>query len=193
MNKLYSNTDDCLELSNILKEKFNDKIEIYGTTTELALRGKYQSLSYNSKIYPNYNDYIKSRVLFSYEYNKDGYLKLKIYDGLYKHTLGHKLAVLSDFYEVIKDILGMPKLFYITNEDDSESLYLEWIFNNIDISINNPNLSKIILLKKTDKTSNILGLPIELLDIIYENKTEYLYYKINKNLDNEKKLNLKLK
>jgi len=188
VNKLRSNTDDCIELATILTESFQDRIEIFGTTTELALRGKYQSVPFNDSFFSSKDDYIQDRVLFSYEYNKDGYLRLKIHDGLYEHSLGHKLAVLSDFYEVLYERFGNPCLFYMINDDSDECLYLEWCFTNIKnisglvrFSLYNPNVKKIIIIeKKEQKISKLLGLPRELMDLIDVNIDDYLRYKNSK-------------
>ena len=105
----------------------NGKIEFWGSTYLEVVSGKYHVLPYNR--YNNFIDYRNDEVEFSYKFLKNGFLSIQVNDSAYKKfSVGHKLAVLSDLYEVISEEYGMPTVFYTIKDDDENSLNLEWDF-----------------------------------------------------------------
>lgn len=199
MKELYSNADDCLKLSRLLKSKLKEKIEFMGSTYLEVVTGKYHSLPYNK--YNNFIDYRNDEVEFCYTFLENGFLTITVNDTAYKKfTIGHKLAVLSDLYEVISEVYGMPDVFYTLKEDDENSLNLEWDFLQKEEAIyafkNGSRFEDafvedlIIIGEEEEKTSayrlkkrtkemiaKTVGLPFEMLYLVDENVDDFVLYK----------------
>ena len=205
--EMYSNAEDCHELASELKSKLKDKIR-YTTSTYLEIiNGEFHSLPY--KHYNlDYNKYQKDTIKFAIKYQKDVFLRLTIYDDINKLSLGHKLAVLSDFYEALSNDYGIPTLFYTIKDDEDGSLFLEWAFKEKDETINefkygNPFddgvVDKLIVFGESkenddksifsglneitkDYIAKSFGLPYELILLMDDNIEDYIYYKKGKKI-----------
>ena len=117
--------------------------------------------------------------------------------------MGHKLAVLSDLYEVISREYGEPTTFYTLKEDDENSINLEWAFiqkeETIDAFKNgcrfdDAEIDELIIIgderqktsayslnKKTkEMISKTVGLPFEMLYLVDENVEDFVLYKKGK-------------
>lgn len=197
MKELYSNADDCLELARLLKNKLKEKIEFWGSTYQEVISGKYHSLPYNK--YDNFIDYRNDEVEFSYTFSKGEFLRITVGDSAYKKfTLGHKLAVLSDLFEVINEDYGIPSVFYTLKEDDENSINLEWDFIQKEETINafknncmfddalvdnliiiGEEITNTYTLSKTTREliSKTVGLPFEMLSLVDENIEDFVFYK----------------
>lgn len=199
MKELYSSADDCLKLARLLKSKLNGKIEFWGSTYVDVVSGKYHSLPYDR--YESFTDYRNDEVEFCYKFLENGFLSIQVNDSIYKKfTVGHKLAVLSDLYEVISEEYGMPTVFYTIKDDDENSLNLEWDFVEKEEAIETfKNGSRfddgevdelIIIGEEKEKTSTYslnkrtkemitktVGLPFEMLYLIDENIEDFVLYK----------------
>ena len=199
MKELYSNADDCLKLSRLLKSRLKEKIEFWGSNYLEVVSGKYHSLPYNR--YNNFTDYRNDEVGFSYKFLENGFLSIQVNDSAYKKfSVGHKLAVLSDLYEVISEEYGMPTVFYTTKDDDENSIYLEWYFIEKEETINafkngsrfdDAEIDELIIIgDETEKAntyclnkrtkeiiSKTVGLPFEMLHLVDENIEDFVLYK----------------
>ena len=202
MKELYSNADDCLKLSRLLESKLKEKIEFWGSTYQEVISGKYYSLPYDR--YDSYLEYRHDAVEFSYIFSEDEFLRISVGNSAYKKaSIGHKLAVLSDLYEVISEKYGEPTVFYTLKEDDENSINLEWDFiqkeetidafkngcrfedEEIDdliiISDEREKVSAYSLNKRTkEMISKTIGLPFELLYLVDENIEDFVLYKKGK-------------
>lgn len=187
-----NNIEDYLELSKKLQKELERKIEFYSSTNQEIVNGKYHSLPF--ELYISYDKFIKDEVEFCYKYSKDEFLRIKIKNGYSNKTMGHKLAVLSDFYQVFSKIFGTPTLFYTTKDDKDEVLGLEWSFKNREEYIGKfknrtdfdaTNIDKLIIINENQQLNNstkriifkTIGLPSELLYLVDENIDEFIKYK----------------
>lgn len=200
MAELYSNAEDCNKIAKILYSKLKSKIEFYGSTYLEVISGKYHCLLYNS--YNSYDDYKKDELSFSYKACENGFLRISIGDVIYKKSIGHKLAALSDLYEVLSEVYGEPTLFYTIEDDDENTLNLQWSFSEKEEDIQNfkngtafddAEIDKLIIfgeikerggvysLSDTTRTliSRQVGLPFELINLIDENIEDFIKYKID--------------
>lgn len=212
MKELYSNADDCLKLARLLKDKLNRKIEFWGSTYQEVISGKYYSLPYEK--YESYLEYESDEVVFSYKFLENGFLSISVSDSAYKNfSMGHKLAVLSDLYEVISEVYGNPTAFYTTKDDDENSINLEWDFIEKEetiVSFKNGTrfedaiVDKLIVIddeitaynlnaKTKEMISKTIGLPFEMLPLIDENIDEFLSYKKGKIMYVPEKEKIKVK
>ena len=212
MKELYSNADDCLKLARLLKDKLKEKIEFRGSTYQEVISGIYHSLPYNK--YENFIDYRNDEVEFCYTFLENGFLSISVSDSAYKNfSMGHKLAVLSDLYEVISEVYGNPTAFYTTKDDDENSINLEWDFIEKEetiVSFKNGTrfedaiVDKLIVIddeitaynlntKTKEMISNTIGLPFEMLPLIDENIDEFLSYKKGKIMYVSEKEKIKVK
>ncbi len=199
MKELYSNARDCYLLSINLKAKLKRKIEFYGSTQQEVISGKYfkeENHSFTEKGLP-----------FYYKYLKDGFLRIQV-GSFYPHnnSVGEKLAALSDFYLVLKEMYGEPTVFYTTKNDDEKTLALQWCFIDKEENIasfkngdyfDDDEIDTLIVIgeeKTQDGTyspnpttkenlSKQIGLPLELADLISENEFDYIKFKTGKTLD----------
>lgn len=199
MQEIYSKTEDCIELARILKKKMGNKIEFYGSIYQNVISGKYYE--YHGQPHSNL-DYLFEKVLsFYYKFNKDGFLRIEVGDTPPCHySLGRKLAALSEFYEVLHELFGVPTVFYTTKNDDEGKISLQWSFINKEEEIkefkngtyfDDAEIDKLIVIgestepderpKTNDNTKNslasIIGLPLELINLDEEDIEEYVEYK----------------
>lgn len=200
MKELYSNAKDCKEITQLLREKLKNKMELDFSLPTVP-NGKYQCLPRN--VYNSYDEYKKDEVAFAFKYCKDGFLRITVGNGISQQTIGHKLAVLSDFYEVLVERFGEPTLFYTTKDDEEKSISLQWSFANKEEDIqsfregtvfDDAEVEELIIfgesndkssgyqLSDTTKKSNsrIVGLPFELVHLAEENIEDYVKYKKGK-------------
>lgn len=212
MKELYSNADDCLKLARLLKDKLKEKIEFRGSTYQEVISGIYHSLPYNK--YENFIDYRNDEVEFCYTFLENGFLSISVSDSAYKNfSMGHKLAVLSDLYEVISEVYGSPTAFYTTKDDDENSINLEWDFIEKEetiVSFKNGTrfedaiVDKLIVIddeitaynlntKTKEMISKTIGLPFEMLPLIDENIDEFVSYKKGKIMYVPEKEKIKVK
>ena len=137
---------------------------------------------------------------------ENGFLSIQVNDSVYKElSMGHKLAVLSDLYEVISEVYGEPTVFYTIKEDDENSINLEWDFIEKEetiesfkngIRFEDDEVDKFIIIgeeiceKKTnvyslnkrtkEMISKTVGLPFEMLPLVDENIEDFVLYKKGK-------------
>lgn len=199
MKELYSSADDCLKLARLLKSKLNRKIEFWGSTYLDVVSGRYHSLSYDK--YESFLEYKFDEVEFSYTFLENGFLTITVSDSAYKKaSMGHKLAVLSELYEVISEIYGEPTVFYTLKDDDENSLNFEWNFiekEEIIEAFQNGNrfddakIDELIVIGAEDEKtvtytlnsrtkemiSKTVGLPFEMLYLVDENIEDFVLYK----------------
>lgn len=129
----YSKHDDCVALAQQLNKSLNEKI-MFESCSEV-IEGKYKCCPFNT--YDTIEEYAKDMVPFYFKYSKGEFLKLGVENNAYKKlSTGHKLAALSDIYEVLCKVFGEPTLFY-TTKDDEEELNLYWVFKNKEDEIKN--------------------------------------------------------
>ncbi|MCI8777740.1 MAG: hypothetical protein HFI86_03025 [Bacilli bacterium] len=196
-NELYSNGDDCKELAQILNNEIKGKIAFSWNVYAQIMGGSYNCIPSNT--YNGYLEEKKELVKFYYKFLKDGFLRIGVGNNpLSKKTVGHKLAALSDFYQVLSKNFGEPTLFYTEENDDEEYLNFEWAFkykkevieafkNNTIFDDGGKVKDLIIIGEQPDKfISNQLGLPIELLNLVNENIEDFIKYRqINLGTDNK--------
>lgn len=202
MKELYSNADDCYELTKMLRNKLNNKMHFIVAPYTEVVEGKYQCL--DIKNYKDYDEYMKDKVLFNYKYLKNGFLRITVGEENEELSLGHKLAVLSEFYKALKEEFGEPTLFYTIKEDNESTLNLQWSFDNKKEDIkefknnkafNDANVEKVILIDSYKNHNNNIGLPYELSFLIKEDIDNYIKYKkgyLKLDKENEK-INIKKK
>lgn len=206
-NDLRSGDNDCKELAHIINSGIKGKIDFSWNVYGQIMGGRYNCLL--SKDDTSFEFEIKEReqIKFSYKFLKDGFLRIGVGNNpLSKKTVGHKLAALSDFYQVLSKNFGEPTLFYTMENDDEEYLYFEWVFidkketieefkNNTFFDDGGKVKNLIIIGEQQDKfISNQLGLPIELLGLVEENIDDYIKYKqIDVNNTDEKESTEKTK
>ena len=199
MKELYSSADDCLKLARLLKNKLNRKIEFVGSVYLEVISGKYHSFPYEE--YESFIDYRNDAVEFSYKFLENGFLSIQVNDSAYKETsMGHKLAVLSDLYEVISEVYGEPTVFYTIKEDDENSINLEWDFIEKEETVlafkngsrfDDDEVDKFIIIGEEISTcdlnrrtkemiSKTVGLPFEMLHLVDENIDDFVLYKKGK-------------
>ena len=204
MKELYSSADDCLKLARLLESKLNRKIEFVGSVYLEVISGKYHSLPYEE--YESFIDYRNDEVEFSYKFLENGFLSIQVNDSVYKESsMGHKLAVLSDLYEVISELYGNPTVFYKIKDDDENSINLEWDFIEKEETVlafkngsrfDGDEVDKFIIIgeeiceKKTnvyslnkrtkEMISKTVGLPFEMLPLVDENIDDFVLYKKGK-------------
>lgn len=206
-NELYSNGNDCKELAQILNNGIKGEITFSWNNYEQIMGGNYDCLLSNNNTYLEFLNKEKEQVKFYYKFLKDGFLRIGVGNNpLSKKTVGHKLAALSDFYQVLSKNFGEPTLFYTEENDDEEYLNFEWAFkykkevieafkNNTIFDDGGKVKDLIIIGEQPDKfISNQLGLPIELLGLVEKNIDDYIKYKkINLNNTDEKQSTEKTK
>lgn len=205
MTELYSNAEDCNKLARVLYSKLKSKIEFYGSTHLEVISGKYHCLP--RKAYKSYDEYKKDELLFSYKFLENGFLNIQVNDSIYKKaSMGHKLAALSDLYEVISREYGEPTVFYTIKDDDENSINFEWAFiekeETVDAFKNGTRFDDaeidelIIIGAEKEKTgasyslnkrtkeiiSKTVGLPFEMLYLFDEFVEDFILYKKGKTM-----------
>jgi len=199
MKELYSNADDCYKLARLLDSKLREKIEFLGSTFLEVVMGNYHSLPRNK--YESFLEYRNDAVEFSYTFLENGFLRISVSDSAYKKaSMGHKLAVLSDLYEVLSEKYGEPSVYFTLKDDEENSINLEWAFiekqETIDafkkgtmfddaevedliiIGEEKENTSSYSLTNRTKELiSKTIGLPFELIYLVDENIEDFVLYK----------------
>lgn len=199
MKELYSNAHDCYKLAILLKSKLREKIEFSGSTFQELVIGNYHSLPYNR--YEGFLSYKYDSVEISYKFLENGFLRISVCDTAYKKaSMGHKLAVLSDLYEVISEKYGEPLVYFTLKEDDENSINLEWNFiqkretieafkngtmfddaeveDLIIIGEEKENISSCRLTNRTKELiSKTIGIPFEMIYLVDENIEDFVLYK----------------
>lgn len=201
MSVLYSNAEDCNKIATLLYSKLKNKIEFYGSTYQEVISGKYHCLPYDA--YDSYNDYIKDELFFSYKFCENGFLRISVGDVIYKKSIGHKLAALSDLYEVLSDIYGLPTLFYTIKDDDESTLNFQWSFaqKKEDVrdfkngtAFDDAEIDELIVFGEMKAQNNShrlndttrmlisrqIGLPFEMIYLIDEHVEDFIKYKQGK-------------
>lgn len=201
MSELYSNAEDCNKMARFLYNELKNKIEFSGSIYQEVISGKYHCLPYDA--YREYNEYEKDELSFSYKFCENSFLRISIGNVIYKNTIGHKLAALSDFYEVLSEFYGEPTLFYTIKDDDENTLNLQWslLQKEEDIQIfkdkkvfDDAELDKVIVFgeekgqsgnyRLSDTTRKIIarqiGLPFELIYLVDDNMEDFVKYKQGK-------------
>lgn len=204
MEELFSKSQDCKELAKKLNKELKDKIMFYGSINQEVITGKYMCFPYH--MYDNFTDYEKDLVSFYYKYCKDGFLRIGISNNICKKSMGHKLAVLSDFYEILSEEFGEPTLFYTTKGDEAETINLNWSFRNKNADItkfkndtmfDDANIDELIIFGEqnvqineyplsdiTKKiTSRKIGLPFEMIHLLDSNIEDFIKYKHKLEID----------
>lgn len=194
MKELYSNGDDCLELARTLSKALKGKIKFYGSCRQEVISGVYYCQNWTE--FNDYYEYKKSAVHFWYKFCAGGFLRISVGESVYEKSTGEKLAVLSDFYEVLSREFGNPTLFYTTKDDDEKCLNLEWSFVNKEETIqsfkngtafDDAEIDKLIIIGEIKSTVNgfrlndtskqiisqSIGLPFELISLVDENIEDY--------------------
>lgn len=201
MKELYSNAQDCYKLARLLKSKLREKIEFSGSTFQELVIGNYHSLPYNR--YESFISYRNDSVEFSYKFLENGFLRISICDTAYKKaSIGHKLAVLSDLYQVISEKYGEPSVYFTLKDDDENSINLEWVFIEKDETIeaykngtmfDDAEVDELIIIdeekEKTSLTnrtkeliSKTIGIPYEMIHLVDENIDDFVFYKMGENI-----------
>ena len=184
MKEKYSSAEDCYELAKMLHNKLNNKMVLLTAPYIEVVEGKYNCFGANK--YKKMEDYIKDKVIFHFKYLKNEFLRITVGSEDDNHTTGHKLAVLSEFYKVLKEEFKEPTLFYTIKEDNEKTLSLQWSFKNSKEDIenflnnkcfNDANIKKAIVIDSDKNKNNNIGLPVELCDIIKDNIEDYIEYK----------------
>ncbi len=191
MDLPYSNVGDCFELFKSLKVKLKDKIECCDFHQEM-LCGIYISQDKRD----NDDAVYRNGIPFYCKFSKN-YLNVAIGSFYpYKNSVGEKLAILSEFYEILREIFNEPTLFYTIENDEEGLLSLHWAFTNKEEQIKeftdntyywDAKVTNLVIFNPNHGIQN-LGLPIELLPLIKENIHEYVKYK-NGNFKNPELIN----
>ena len=203
MTKVDSTVCDCYHLSEQLLEKFGSRLVLYGCGGPCMLAGEYASFS--NEVYSDYTDLCENKIIFCCKYYKGEFLRITVGNGLAERPIGHKLAALSDFYEIFKEEFGVPTLFYTMKDDAYGSLNFQWSMKDKEKDIENfkngtifcdTEVEHVIVMgeKKIDlkkreldrSTQNVLdeglGLPIDLLPLVNDNIDDFIYYKEDKDV-----------
>ncbi len=204
MDTIYSNTNDCLKLAKLLKNKMGNQIDFLGSANQEIISGKY--FSHYRGPHSDISYLFNKGLPFYYKFCENGFLTITI-GSYYPHenSIGEKLAVLSAFYEIISANYGEPTVFYTIKDDDEQAVTLHWSFINREEDIqkfqngtylDDDEIEKIIIIgEPKDQTNNNqlsdttkktiskeLGLPFDLISLIEENSEDYLKYKTRQRL-----------
>lgn len=188
----YSDMYDCFILAiKLSKEKIGKKMEFTSSIYQGILEGKYHF--YPSDIYNTYSEYIKDALDFCIKYNQEHFLRLQIYDSLYRHTIGEKLAILSEIYPILTNLVGNATLYYTIKNDLSQTITLHWAFTNkeeevakyqSDKAFDDKHIDELIIMnneqaseENKDWFENTIHLPIELLPIVIKNLNDFIAYR----------------
>lgn len=202
MKELYSNKEDCFKLARKLKQKLGEKIEFYESIYQEVISGKYYSFSLDK--YTAFKDFRNDAVTFYFKFCNNGFLRIGVGNYLGNDSLGHKLAVLSDLYEVLKEEYGKPTVFYTTKNDDENMLNFHWAFCNKEEVIQNfkngtvfddAEIDELIIIDSKHSNYNgtlneitrnsfeeNVGLPFNMMYIVDEDIENYIKYKKGKKI-----------
>ena len=131
------------------------------------------------------------KLNFNYTFCENRFLRISISKRIYASTLGHKLAALSDIYTALKKHFGEPTLLYTIENDDEESITMQWSFSQKEEDIkeftnntafDDAKIDQLVVFgeERTEEEQKIqeeLGLPLELTSLVSANLNEYIYYK----------------
>ena len=117
MKEIYNNREDCFLLAKKLFQELNGKINLDGNIYQEILSGTYLLK----------NDFVIKKIPFYIKFNKNHFLRIQIGTSNNNNdTLEEKLAVLSNFYTILKKDYEEPTVYYTINNDIS----LQWSFVN---------------------------------------------------------------
>lgn len=204
MSEIYSNADDCIELSKYLMKNMKNKIRFDGGIV-------YQSVISGLYFSDNVSDMermilpYKVGLPFYIKFCKDGFLRIQVGVSSFRrnNSMGERLAALSEFYEILFEKYGYPTVFYTVKDDDEGILSLHWSFVNKEEEINdfkNGNyfddveIDQLIVIdeRKTQSADltffdtiekiieKTIGLPFGLIDLVTENLDDFAEYKFGK-------------
>ena len=197
--EMFSSAEDCYLLAIYLKQALKDRISYFGSIDQEVISGKYFS-PYKRRY--NTNFFLDNGLPFCYKYLQDGFLRIQIGSGIpTKTSMGEKLAALSSFYEVLEKIFGVPTAFYTLEDDDEETISLQWSFQNKEEDIakmkdndyfDDAKIDQLIIFNQDEKSphyklsqktkediSKKIGLPWEMSTLVDENVVDYTRYKNN--------------
>lgn len=187
--KLFSKADDCHKLAFIINNELRSKISFEGSTYQEVVSGTHSSFPLAS--YQDYRNFEMDKLNFSYKYCENGFLRLSISKRIYASSLGHKLAALSDIYLALKKYFGEPTLFYTIENDNEETINIQWSFSHKEEDIkdfkdnkafDDAQIKELVVFseERTEEEQQVeeeLGLPLELSSLVAANLNEYMYYK----------------
>lgn len=199
MKEIYSKEEDCQELKAKLYEAFGQRVSMRGYE---IVEGEYHSFPWST--YENHQAYKEDQIRFYYKFRKNGFLRIDVENGGFPVSNGHKLAVLSDFYEALLDEFGEPTVFYTLKNDQEGGFHFQWAFIQKEETIeefthgfpfDDEEVDQAIVIGRdtslNQETRNLfshqMGFPIELLPFINENIEDYMKYKYGPAKSNEKK------
>lgn len=190
MKEMHSNDEDCRQLGIKLKKALGDKVVMkhgYG-----VIDGEYHS--FPCLMYETIEAHIQDQLRFYCKFCRDEFLEIVIEDSRSIASDGHKLAALSDFYEVLFDEFGEPTVFYTLKDAVNRGFHFRWAFTHKKETIEefmhgfpffDAEVDQAIVIGESnqinEQTRNLfshqMGLPIELLPLINENIEDYMKYK----------------
>lgn len=187
--ELFSKADDCHKLAFIINNELQHKVSFEGSTYQEVVSGTHNSFRLTE--YLDIRNFERDKLSFDYKFCENGFLRITISKRIYDSSLGHKLAALSNFYMALRKHFGEPTLLYTIQNDDEESLSMQWSFSQKEEDIrdfknntvfDDAKIEHLVLFneEKTEEEQRIqdeLGLPIELSSLVASNLNEYLYYK----------------
>ncbi len=196
MREIYSKDDDCQEIAKKLNRELGEKICYLNFVSPVI--GEYACLPYQD--YHNFEQWDLDKVSFYFKYCDGEFLRVGIGNGLSPKTVGHKLAALSDFYQVFSEEFGNPTLFYTTQDDEEGFLNLQWSFQNRleDVcafqngtAFDNASIDTLIIMEEyheDDPSYQLfdatrahivrkIGLPFELINFTEEYIEDFVKYK----------------
>lgn len=172
---------DCFILANKLKnEEVGKKMEFTNSIYQGILECSYHFYPYD--IYNTYSEFKNDSINFFIKYNQKDFLRLQIFDSLYRHTIGEKLAILSEIYPILTNLVGNATLYYTIKNDLSQTITLHWAFTNKEEEVAKYQSDKAFddeQLSEENKYwfENTIHLPIELLPIVIKNLNDFIAYK----------------
>ena len=197
MNNM-SNANDCMVLAQKLIKELENKIHFFRSIKSTIPSGKYLS-NYRKECGDSF--YNGRYLPFYFEFSDKEFLRICIGSNFYGTELGEKLAVLSDFYEVISGLYGYPTMFYTMKKDNL--IYLEWSFINkeeeIEKKLNNTEIESLITIDdlvnkrvfSEDEDLRKIGLPFELYPLVSKDLDNFLMHKTGKEMHLDEKTLLK--
>lgn len=193
------NLEKLLELKMGRKIRWNSR---FGNNVKFNNEADYHSLDYET--YENKKEYEHDTVTVLFKYKEGDFLRVTIENNIYPHSMGHKLAVLSDFYKVFNEEFEKPTFFFMTTDnvyDPKEAiLNLQWSFYDKEgdiekfksiSTIDGKEVSNFIVMDDPsicvdnhylypdtrDYIAKSFELPLDLLPLVDDNVEDYLKYK----------------
>lgn len=189
MDKVNSNQGNCEKILKYLKLHMKDEISLESDPYFKTITGKYYTRKKMSA------DWKREYLPVSIEYADNKFLKISIGDNYkYDSSLGEKMAALSNFYLIFKELFGEPIAYYTFKNDNR--IYLQWSFERQKEEIdelkgNVSQLDELIIIGEEDtnefrlsndvkKTmSRRVELPYEMISLLEDN-SDYSKYKLGK-------------